>query len=179
MPPSFGQSQDASTFSPAERWSHDRRIIASWLQRESGGHFDGAELRADGSSYVSFLSPIGQISVHDYWSFARLGFQPGDRAQSYAAILGKQEPVLTLGYTRPGETPLRAELVVFLNGEVVAEGYAGAFGPLTAGKTSGELIAIETTKTPPGMNLVNLYSDPFLVSVINAIREQSFKPPGI
>lgn len=178
----FGFSHDpaASGPSPAHRWNHDRRAISSWLQRESGGHFDGAELRADGSSYVSFLSPLGQISVHDYWSFAHVGFQSGNRAQSYADILTRQIPVLTLGYTRPGQPPRPAELVVFLNGEVALDqGYAEAFRPLIEGKQPGELVAIESSKNPPATTLVDLYADPFLVEVIAAIRQQALKPPRL
>jgi len=157
---------------------HDRGAIASWLQRESGGHFDGAELRADGSSFVSFISPIGPISVHDYWSFARTDFQSGNRGQSYAEILSRQVPILTLGYTRPsGQPPARAELVAFLNGEaVVGQGYAEAFGPFTQGKPAGTLIAIESSAA--GMKAVELYSDAFLVEVIAAIRQKALKPPA-
>jgi hypothetical protein len=176
----FGQSNaEQSGPSPAERWNHDRSLIATWLARESAGHFDSAELRADGSSYIAFPSPFGQISVHDYWSFARLGFQAANRALSHAEILKKQVPVLTLGYTRPDAAD-RAELVLFLNGEVIIEhGYAEAFGPFTEGKPQGELIAVESTKTPPGMNAVEPYSDPFLAQIVDAILEQTLKPPSI
>ncbi len=179
---SFGLFRKAGGNTPnaADRWRHDRSAIASWLQREAGGHFDNAEARADGSSYISFDSPLGKLSVHDYWSFCRPDFQSGQRAQSYADILGRQVPVLTLGYARPGAPDSgRAELIVFLHGEVVIrQGYSEAFAPLITGRAPGELIAIESTREPSAMKAVDLYADPFLVSVISTIRHQALKPPG-
>ncbi len=165
---------------PGERWSHDRRVIAGWLLREAGGHFDGAETRADGSTFIAFPSHLGQISVHDYWSFARPDFDPSNRQQSYAQALSRQVPVLTLGYGRPGTDPAgRAELVVFLAGEVVtAGGYGEVFAPLVGAKQPGELIAIESTRVPAAMGAIDLYSDPFLVAVIGAIGQQTRKPPA-
>ncbi len=164
--------------SPAERWRHDRSLIASWLQREVGGHFDGAEIRADGSSFLSFASPLGPITIHDYWSFCRPDFQTTQRIQSYAQILSRQVPVLTLGYARmSGQSSSRAELVVFLSGEVVVDGYGEVFGPLVAGTKPGSLVAIESTQATP-MTSVELYADPFLVSVIANIHNQARKPPN-
>ena len=178
---SFGRKRDASggSLSPAQHWDHDRRVISSWLLRESNGHFDGAELRSDGSSYIAFNGGAGRISVHDYWSFARFDYDASRRSQSYATILGRQVPILTLGYTRPGTPPVPAETVIFLCGElVVDQGNAAVFGPLSKGKSRGELVAIESTRNPPEMKPVNLYEDPFLTSVVATILDQAHKLPG-
>ena len=168
----------ASTADLATRWAHDRRLISAWMQRETGGHFDHAEIRADGSSFIAFPSPVGEVTVHDYWSFARSDFQSADRARSYAEALSRQVPILTLGYARPGAD--RSELVVYLNGELTTTvGYAEAFAPFTAGQPAGALIAIESTRQPAGMTFLALYDDPFLISVLTAIWQQTLKPPGL
>lgn len=161
------------------RWTHDRRVLATWLQREAGGHFDGAQLRADGSSYVSFLSDFGPISVHDYWSFARPDFNSANRIQSYAEILSRQVPILTLGYNRPG-APNPSELIVFFKGEVVtATGYGEAFLPLIQELPDGSLVSLESGHSSSGTTLASLYNDEFLTKILDAIGRQTMRPPSV
>lgn len=170
--------QKPKTSSPAQRWAHDRRLIASWLQREAGGHFDGVETRGDGSTFIRFSSSLGVLSVHDYWSFARIDFDATNRTKSYSDALSRQDPVLTLGYNRPGSA--EAELLLFLQGELrLDQGYAAALAPLLSGKKRGDLVALESSKNAAPTALVEPYSDPFLAAVIAAILQQSRKPPGL
>lgn len=162
---------------PAALWDHDRRIIANWLLREAAPGFDGAEIRGDGSSFIQVPTPVGPVSVQDYWSFARLDFQPGDRRQSYLDTLRRQSPILSIGYTRPGAAP--SQFIAFFNGELnTGQGFAEAFAPFAAGKKPGELVAVETRSGGGAITALDLYADPFLVSVLEAIRNYAHRPPG-
>ncbi|HEX3082186.1 MAG TPA: hypothetical protein VHQ86_02945 [Candidatus Saccharimonadia bacterium] len=161
---------------PAELWDHDRRLIASWLLREVGGHFDKAETRADGSSFIQFPTTLGAVSVHDYWSFARYDFQLANRNQSYQEALQRQVPILSFGYDRPAVGP--SQLVVFLNGELTIAQGAQTFAPFMAGKPSGALVAVETQAQTGHAAEAALYTDPFLALMLQAVRLQTQKPPA-
>ena len=167
---------DSTQPAPAQRWDHDRRLLANWLLRDAGSRYDGAEIRGDGSSFVRVITPVGPVALHDYWSFARVGFVQDQRAQSYQQILQAQVPILSFGYTRPAKSP--AQLIVFLNGELdTAQGTAGSFLPLLQGKAIGELVSIENSSSDGAMTDVALY-DEFLREVLKAaLAKAATNPP--
>ena len=167
-----------SPASPAQLWDHDRRLISNWLLRDAESGFNGAEIRGDGSSFVQIQSDIGPVAVHDYWSYARLGFVQAERGQSYQDILKAQVPILSFGYTRPGRTS--SQLIVFLNGELdTTQGTVGSFLPIIQGKAVGELISIEINASGAGMVEVALYDDAFLQSMLRGVLARAAQVPGI
>ena len=176
MPPKYDPQYDIyhQVTDPAEQWIRDRGIIASWLKRQADNHFSGAERRLDGTSNATINSAeLGHINVHDYWSFCRPDFNLATRQQSYAEILARQEPILSFDYLRTNVTPARsAQLVVFLNGEMdTTQGYAETFDQFTRGQPARSLIAVESDAASAGQTPVDLYRDPFFVSLMVAVRQ--------
>jgi hypothetical protein len=148
------------------------------MLRDAESGFNGAEIRGDGSSFVQFESAIGLIAVHDYWSYARLGFIQAKRGESYQEILKAQVPILSFGFTRPGSAS--SQLIVFLNGELdTSQGSVGSFLPIIKGKIIGELVSIENHVSGAGMVEVALYDNDFLQSMLHEVLARAAQAPSI